>query len=336
MATLNNTAGFWPVAAAIVGNSIVTVLKFFAGTVSGSSSMIAEAIHSLADTLNQILLLIGLRRSLKKKDEGSDYGYGNERFFWALISACGIFFVGAGVTAWHGLGALAHPEPIELSPLVFIVLFISFVIELYTLRIAAQQLKKAYPNLSWRERIHEADSSTLAVLLEDSVAVLGLSIATLSITASYLTGNAIWDTIGSLVIAGMLAIVAVVLIVKNRSYLIGRPLSEEDRDDIIKFLNAEPAIEKVIDFKSHAVGFGAYRINCDVEFNGNSVLRAGFRGAQMRREYEEARASYEDFKRFLADYGDRIPRLVGKKIDEIEKRLREKFPQVQHIDIEIN
>ncbi|MDP2648499.1 MAG: cation transporter, partial [bacterium] len=94
---LRQTAGFVPVALAIAGNAFVTVIKFAAALASGSSVMLSEAVHSTADTLNQVLLLIGLRRSLKKPDEEFEYGYGNERFFWALISACGVFFVGAGV-----------------------------------------------------------------------------------------------------------------------------------------------------------------------------------------------------------------------------------------------
>src|SRR3989344_5801263 len=101
--TLQHTSGFLPVLTAVGGNAVVTVSKFGAALVSGSSSMFSETVHSFADTLNQMLLLIGLRRSLKKADESFEYGYGRERFFWALISACGVFFVGAGVTAYKGI-----------------------------------------------------------------------------------------------------------------------------------------------------------------------------------------------------------------------------------------
>ena len=333
---LRHTAGFWPVAMAVCGNALVTALKFAAGLASGSSVMFAEGVHSLADTLNQVLLLVGLQRSLKKRDLSSDYGYGNERFFWALISACGIFFVGAGVTAWHGLSALVDQGPIEVGSFVFVVLFLSFVIESYTLYIAARQLQQMFPDLPWRERIREADPGTLAVFLEDSVAVVGVGIATLSIALSYLTGNILWDTLGSLVIALMLAVVASVLIVRNRSYLIGKSLPDETREEIIAFFNADPAIEKVIDFKSNAVGFGAYRIKCEVEFNGNALLRAAYRGSAMRKQYEEVQDDYGEFKRFSANFADRIPRLMGKKIDELEKQIRLIHPEVRHIDIEIN
>src|SRR3989344_3924715 len=124
---IQHTAGFWPVAAAVVGNAAVMVGKFAAALASGSSSMFSEAVHSLADTLNQALLLVGLRRSLKKADESFEYGYGRERFFWALISACGIFFVGAGITAYKGITMLLDPHAIEFSPIIFVVLLFAFV-----------------------------------------------------------------------------------------------------------------------------------------------------------------------------------------------------------------
>src|SRR3989344_7497728 len=129
---LRHTTGFWPVVAAIGGNALVTVSKFGAALISGSSSMFAEAVHSAADTLNQTLLLVGLKRSLKKADKSFGYGYGSERFFWALISAVGVFFVGAGITAYKGITSLLHPEAIEFSFIVYVVLVVAFVIELYT------------------------------------------------------------------------------------------------------------------------------------------------------------------------------------------------------------
>src|SRR3989338_7539292 len=134
---VHETTGLISVTAAVVGNTLVTLIKTGAAIVSGSSVMFSEAIHSLADTLNQILLLIGVHRSFKKPDIDFGYGYGNERFFWALLSACGIFFVGAGVTVYNGISAIIHPEPIEIHALVFIVLAASFVIELFTFWIAA-------------------------------------------------------------------------------------------------------------------------------------------------------------------------------------------------------
>lgn len=333
---LKNTEGFLPVLFAIGGNAFVTVIKFISAFTSGSSSMFSEAIHSVADTLNQILLLVGLKQSLKKADTRFEYGYGNERFFWGLISACGIFFVGAGITAYNGFNALAHPEHIEFSPAIFITLIVAFLVELYTLYIAFASLKRAFPESSWDERLKEADSATLAVLLEDSVAVLGVVIAGASITASYYTGNTLWDALGSITIALLLGGVAIALIIKNRSYLLGRSMPDTLRAEVIEYVQADPAIEKIIDFKSSTLGLGMYRIKCEVEFNGGALLREAHRGDDMRNQYEEVTGDFEEFKKFLAEYADRIPRLMGKHIDKIEKGIRERFPSIRNIDIEIN
>ncbi len=334
--SLRTTQGFWPVFFAIGGNAFVTVIKLIAATVSGSSAMFSEAIHSVADTANQVLLLVGLRQSLKKADERFAYGYGNERFFWALISACGIFFVGAGVTAYNGIQALTEGHSIEFNPIIFGALVVSFAVELYTLKIAADELRKAFPKSGWRERVRQADSATLAVLLEDSVALFGVLVAAGAITLSYYTGNPVWDAAGSLLISLLLAGVAVTLVIRNRSYLLGKAMPEGMKEDVIALIEKDPAIEKVIDFKSSTLGLGSYRIKCEVEFNGPALLRDTYREAGMRDEFEEVKEDFEDFKKFLADYADRIPRLMGKRIDKIEARIRKYFPSIRNIDIEIN
>ena len=333
---LQHTSGFRPVVAAIAGNAVVTVSKFGAAVVSGSSSMFAEAVHSFADTLNQILLLIGLRRSLKKADETFEYGYGSERFFWALLSAVGVFFVGAGITGYKGVTSLLHPEEVEFSIIVFAVLLFALLVELYTFRVAARALRAAHPEASLRERLELADPMTLAVYLEDAVAVLGVAIAAVAIGATYLTGNLVWDALGSILISILLAFTAVTLVLKNRVYLLGRAIPEELQEKVIGILEADPAIEKVVDFKSTTLGWGVYRIKCEIEFNGGALLREVYRRRSMEQQYEEVREDFGEFKRFLADYADRIPRLMGKKIDEIELRIRKIHPGIRHIDIEIN
>lgn len=332
----DQTQGYLPVVIALVGNVVVTVLKSLAAAVSGSSAMFSEAVHSFADTLNQMLLLVGLKRSLKHADEDHAYGYGIERFFFGLISACGIFFIGAGVNAAHGIQAFAHPEHVELQPVVFLVLAVSALVESYAFAVAARELARLYPDHTWRERIARSDSSTLAVLLEDSVAVFGIFVAAASIALAAVTGDGRWDAVGSLIIAALLAVVAVVLILKNRSYVIGRAMPEEMREEVLEILNAEPSIEKVLDFRTSEIGLGVYRIKCDVEFNGSALARELFEDWSVAEQFEEATESVESFKRAMIDSLDRIPRLIGQRIDAIEMRVRDRFPEIQHIDIEIN
>lgn len=333
----HNISGFFSVLAALIGNAIVAVIKFAAAFISGSSAMFSEAIHSVADTLNQSFLLVGIIRSRKKADDEFSYGYGNERFFWALISACGIFFIGAGVTTYHGIVTLLEPHQLEYHPIVFIVLFISFVIESITLYVAVAELRKRHNHKhSLIKFFHESDPSTLAVVLEDGVAVLGIFIAAASIGLTMYTGNQIFDSIGSIVIGVLLGCVAILLIYKNKKYLIGHAIPEELEEEIIELLEKDPAIEKVIDFKSSVLDVGIYRVKCEIEFNGNALLKELSKGYPLREAYEDVKGDYEEFKKFVADYTDRVPRLVGKRIDDVEKTIEAKYPSVRHIDIELN
>lgn len=333
---VHKTKGFVPVLAALVGNGLVTVIKVLVALTSGSSAMFSEAVHSIADTCNQALLLLGVTRSRMKPTREFGYGFGNERFFWALISACGIFFVGAGVTIYHGVQSIRFHDHIAIDSYTFIVLAIAFVVEALTLWIALRSLAQSYPKHTWVERFTLADPSTLAVCLEDGVAVIGVLVAAVSIYVSYVTGNPLWDGIGSLIIGVLLGLVAITLIAKNRSYLIGRSIADEDRKAILEMLGSEPAIERVIDFKSTILDIGIYRIKFDVEFNGAALMNEAYQQESLQSEYENIGNDYEEFKRFCVWFADRIPRMIGKKIDEIEAKIRDAFPEVRYIDIEIN
>lgn len=332
----NSISGLLPVVTALIGNIAVAMIKFSAAFVSGSSAMFSEAVHSVADTLNQSLLLVGIRRSMKKPDAEFVYGYGYERFFWALISACGIFFIGAGVTMYNGISSLIEPNTLEYNPFIFVVLGASFFIESITFVIAWRELKRRYPGLSLSQRIQRGDPSTLAVFFEDGVALLGICIASVAIGLSLLTGSHIYDAVGSSVIGILLGGAAMFLILRNRSFLMGRSIPDEVEEDIIAMIEADPAIERVLDFKSTVLNVGIFRIKCEIEFNGNALLKEISESVPLKDAYEDVRENYEEFKKFCVDYADRIPRLVGKRIDDIEKRIKTKHPSVRYIDIELN
>jgi zinc transporter 9 len=332
----NAPRGFFPVVAALSGNFILMLAKFFGFFVSGSAAMFSEAIHSLADTMNQALLLVGIKRSQKGADNEHSYGYGHERFVWALISACGVFFLGAGITIYKGVSSLIHPEEVVLSPLIFIILFLALITELFTFYVAYRELKKNSRGLSFGRTIKEGDPVTIAVLYEDAIAILGVLVALIGITFSYLTGSHYGDAISSLIIGLLLACVAIVLINKNRELLTGRSIPDDMKENIIELLEAEPTIEKVIDFKSTYLNIGEYLIKCEIEFNGSALLKEIRETGNLREDYEIARENFPEFVRFCADFTDRIPRIIGTKIDEIEKKIQTDFPEVKHIDIEIN
>ncbi len=332
----HSTQGIWPVIAALSGNGFITVLKFAGFFVSGSGALLSEAIHSFADTANQALLMVGIKRSAKKATKEFSYGYGKERFLWALISACGIFFIGAGATIYQGISALLHAEHIKVNPVVFLILAVSFVIESATLFVAYRELRKASGKMKLKNALKHGDPATIAVLYEDGIAVLGVIVAFVSILLTEVTGDYYWDAIGSITIGLMLGVMAIILINKNRALLIEKSIPEEVRERIIEILEEDPAIEKVMDFRSAIMDVGKYRIKCDVEFNGNALAKEMFARGVLHDEYELVRDDYQEFIKFCVDYIDRVPRMVGSHIDKIEKRIQKEYPEVIHIDIELN
>jgi zinc transporter 9 len=323
------------VIAALFGNAFVTIIKTIVAIFSGSASMFAESIHSFADTLNQTFLLVGLKRSKKPADNFRGYGYGIERFFWSLISACGILFIGAGVTIYHSINSLVHSDSIQsFSYFSIIVLCLAFVIEGTTLIIAIKELKggKKFS----KEIFENADPVTLAVVYEDSAAILGVIVALTSQLLLFFTGNSIYDSIGGIIVGLILGFLAILLIVKNHQYIIGKSLDENIQEEITELLLGDPCIEHVSDFKSVAIDINKYRIYTTVEWNGSPLYEEIYESGDLREEFDNIKNDFGEFTKLMFKTTDRIPRLVGNHIDKIEKKIKEKFPQIAYVDIEIN
>ena len=332
----SHSSGFWPVLAALVGNAVVCVGKIIGFLFSGSSAMFSEAIHSFADTANQSLLLIGLKRSRLAVSVEYPYGHGRERYIWALISACGIFFIGAGITIYHGITALWHPSSFRFSFWSVLILLAAFIIESFTLWLAFRELRRDHPGQRWGKIFKNADPTTLAVVYEDGLAVFGVLIALFAYLLTEFTGNHYWDAAGSIFIGALLGVAAIILIDKNRHYLVTTSIPEEMENEVKKILLSYPTIEKVLDFKSAILDVDKYLIKCDVEFNAAAMIHNLEKHHFLSNEYKEIQNNYEGYMKFCVDYMDRVPRLVGREIDEIEKSIRSRFPKIVFIDIEIN
>jgi len=333
---INQTHGKKSVIAALLGNTFVTIIKTIVFFVTGSASMFAESVHSLADTLNQSLLLIGLKRSKKPADHIRGYGYGIERFFWSLISACGILFIGSGITIYHSVDSLmnSHDEAYVFSAITIIVLVIALVIESITLWVAIKELKKGQ---KFSKKIFkDADPVLLAIVYEDSAAVFGVLIALLAQWVTYITGYIVFDAVGGIVIGLILGVLAIILIKKNHQYIIGKPLDKEVTEEIIEELQRDPCIEHIVEFKSVAVDIGRYRIFATVEWNGSPLYEEIYEAGDLKEEFDNVKDDFKEFAKLMFKTTDRIPRLVGNHIDLIEKDIIEKFPQIAYVDIEIN
>ena len=240
------------------------------------------------------------------------------------------------MTMYHGVHTLLHPDTLIIRPEVFIILAISFVVELITFLIALRELWNERGEATFFEMFRDGDPTVIAVVYEDGVAVFGVFIAALSIGLSYFTGNPAWDAVGSIVIGLLLAWVAIVLIMKNKRFLVEKSIPEEVKEQIIEMLVADPMIERVYDFKSSVVELGKYRAKCEVEVNGTALFKELSNGVMLKDDYETIKGDYQEFVRYVVDYTDRVPRVIGTRIDELEERIKKEIPSVRHIDIEIN
>ncbi len=325
------------VISALIGNIFITIIKTIAAVFSGSASMFAESIHSFADTLNQMLLLIGLGRSKKPADDLHGYGYGIERFFWSLLSACGILFIGAGITIYHSIDSLVHYNKLEshtFSYFSVVILLISFFVEGASFLVAFFETKGGR-KFSKKIFAH-ADPITLAVLYEDGAAVLGVLVVLVAQFLEYITGNGVYDSIAGIIVSLILGFLAIILILKNHQYIVGKPLEEEVKDEIIELLLEDPCIENIIEFKSVAIDFNIYRVFTTVEWNGSSLYNEIYEKGDLKEEFDSIKDDFSEFTKLMFKMTDRIPRLVGNHIDKIEKKLNKKFPEIAYIDIEIN
>ena len=232
-----------------VVNLLIAAAKFVAGLVSGSSAMLAEAAHSVGDTLNQGLLMTALHRSRKPADDEHPFGYGMERYFWSLLAAVGIFVLGAGFAAYEGVSALVGSTPPGPPELAFVVLGISFVFEGSSFLKAVVQLRTENRgrDRALRYLAHDADPALRAVFWEDGVALLGLLLAASGIALDEVTGARMWDGVASLAIAVLLVVVAYGLGRQNQRFLIGRSVSPAMRQELTDAINDAEGVDAVLE-----------------------------------------------------------------------------------------
>jgi cation diffusion facilitator family transporter len=244
----------WAVLGALVANGLITVLKFAAAIITGSSGMMAESLHSLADTTNQVFLLLGLRFYKRPASEKHPFGYGKERFFWSFIAAIFIFGVGATYALYEGFQKLTHPHAPEQLAWAYWVLGISFVLESGSIALAIwQEVKEAHhEGMTFREYLRESkDPTAKTVIFEDSAALVGIIIAAAGL---YLTEHhagpgdgAYWDGLASMAIGVVLAIVAFVLARSSRGLLLGEAATPKCVNAIRSAIESHPNVCEVVE-----------------------------------------------------------------------------------------
>jgi cation diffusion facilitator family transporter len=292
---------------ALFANGLIAVLKFIGAVITGSSGMMAEAFHSVADTTNQVFLLLGLRFYKRPASDKHPFGYGKERFFWSFIAAIFIFGVGATYAIYEGIEKLWHPHPPTNLEWAFWILGISFVLEAGSIGLAIyQEVNEAHhEGLSFREYLRESkDPTAKTVLFEDSAALIGIVIAfTGLVLTKYQVGGklgAYWDGLASIIIGLVLAVVAFVLARTSRGLLLGEAARPKVLQKIKEAIEGHPSVERVVELLTMHLAPKQILINAQLKLKDNLVTSD-----------------------------------ISKCIEEVEERIKRAEPKVEMIFLEV-
>jgi cation diffusion facilitator family transporter len=259
---------------AFAANLLVAIAKSVAAVVTGSASILAEAAHSWADTGNEVFLLVANRRSRHPPDRAFPLGHGREAYVWSLLAALGLFVAGAAVSVTHGVQELFHPEPATAFVVGYVVLAVSFVLEGISFLQSVRQAKPA-AELMDRDLIEQvmatSDPTLRAVFAEDSAALIGLVIAVVGLAAHEVTGSAIPDAVASILVGVLLAVIAVILIDRNRQFLVGVEAEPRIRAAAIRALLDLPEVARVTSLRLEIVGPRMVFVIGDVDLVGDDT-----------------------------------------------------------------
>lgn len=289
-----------PIYGAIAANLAIAISKFIVAGISGSSAMLSEGIHSLVDTGNGGLLLLGIHKSKKPADDTHPFGHGKELYFWSLIVAILIFSIGGGMSFYKGISHIEHPSPLTDPFWSYIVLGFAFIFEGIALIVALKSFRKFKGKKSYYEAIKlSKDPANFAVILEDSAALLGLIVAFAGLFLSHYFNNPVYDAYASIVIGVILALIAVLLATESKGLLIGEGANAEMSTSITTLVNADPSVEKAK--KPLTMYFGPEEVLLALDIN--------FKKDQTSHQIEDA-------------------------VARIEKNIRHQHPVVKRIFIE--
>jgi cation diffusion facilitator family transporter len=284
--------------AALAANAGIAVAKLAGFVLTGAASLLAEAVHSFADTSNQALLLLGGSRARRGATGEHPFGFGRERYFWAFIVALVLFLLGGVFAIVEGLDKLRHPHQLESLPIAVGILVMAMVLEALSLRTAVREASTVRGDEGWYAFIRHSKSPELpVVLLEDLGALVGLVLALVGVGMGAATDNARWDAVGSLGIGILLVVIAAVLVIEMKSLLIGESAAPRDVSAIRAAIEATPSVQRVIHLRTEHLGPDELLVGAKVEFDHTLSfveLAAGIDDAEsrLRRAVPAARVVY--------------------------------------------
>jgi cation diffusion facilitator family transporter len=297
---MSTEGGTKAVIAALLANTGIAISKFFAFAITGSTSMLSEAIHSVADAFNQVLLLIGGKRSKRVADDKYQFGYGRVRYVYGFMVAIVLFMIGGIYSFYEGLHKWNHPEPVKDFWIAIIVLLVAIVLESLSFRTAIIETNKVRGSRSFAKFVRDARQPELPViLLEDFGALIGLNFALIGVSAAVITGDGRWDGLGAMAIGSLLIIIAIILVREMAGMLVGEGALPEEYDAVHAALTSAPLVDRVIHLRTLHVGPDA--------------LLVGAKIAITRTDSAEE---------------------IAKGIDEAERLLRISVPSAQYVFLE--
>jgi cation diffusion facilitator family transporter len=264
---MSASGGTKAIVAAMLANAGIAVAKFVAYLVTGSASMLAESIHSVADTSNQGLLLLGGKRAQRVADDRHQFGYGRERYFWAFVVAMVLFALGGLFSIYEGVEKIRHPHEVEALGWAVGVLMFAIAAETVSFRTAIVESRKIKGDTTWLDFIRRSRTPELpVVLLEDAGALIGLILALIGVGLAALTGDVVWDGVGTLSIGILLVAISIVLTVEMKSLLIGEAATSEHIEAMSRAATNVPLVNRVIDLKTQHIGPEELLVAGKVEF----------------------------------------------------------------------
>jgi cation diffusion facilitator family transporter len=257
---------------ALAGNLTIAVIKYVVSVISGSSAMLAEAIHSLADTTNQVFLLIGRKRSGKGADETHSFGYGKEEYFWGFLVAVLLFFLGGCFSIYEGIHKFMHPEPLDNYIYIFIVLVSSVAIELKSFSVALTEFRKTSSGKLFRALKKSTDTNIFVILVEDFSALTGLTIVFISSLLSLI--DPVFDTIGTLLVGCLLITMSYFLANELRKLIVGENISREMRNEIKALVNRHAMVKHINNIRAMYIGNNNFMLLISVDVDDRAEASA--------------------------------------------------------------
>ncbi len=264
------------VLAALFGNLGIAVFKFIAALFSGSSSMLAEAYHSVSDTFNQVLLLYGLKASKKPADKEHPFGHGKEQFFWSFIVAMILFGIAGTLSILEGYHKFRHPEPIKQIGLTYMAIAVALLFDGFALRLAFLNIKEEMQKEEHRnffETLRKSkDPTNLTVFVEDSLAIAGVLIAGVAITIVHFTQILIIDAIASIVIGAMLMVFALFLAFETRMLLVGEAVTPYRRKKILRIVRSFEGVEEILSLKTMHLSSDEVLVALEIDYKDDMIV----------------------------------------------------------------